>query len=228
MHRTLWVAFAAILWLPLAAVAQPWTPPKNQVSFRVEATREVPNDWVAATLGVEEESSDAAGLAVRVNQRMAAALALAKHDARLTLSSGAYTTQPVYDKTQIVRWRARQDLAIESAELPALTEMTGKLQAQGLLLRGIEFSVAPETRKRVEDELIGEALTAFRDRAGLIARSLGRRGWIVGSITLGESGMPIPVYARGMAMEAAPSVGPALESGRSTLRVEANATIELE
>ena len=228
MHRTLWVVFAAILWLPLAAAAQPWTPPKNQVSFRVEATREVPNDWVAATLGVEEESSDAAGLAARVNQRMAAALALAKHDARLTLSSGAYQTQPVYDKTQIVRWRARQDLAIETAELPALTEMTGKLQAQGLLLRGIEFSVAPETRKRVEDELIGEALTAFRDRAGLIARSLGRRGWIVGSITLGESGMPIPVYARGMAMEAAPSVGPALESGRSTLRVEANATIELE
>ncbi len=80
--------------------------PKDQVSFRVEATRDVPNDWIAATLGVEEESSDAAKLAARVNQRMAAALALATGDTRLTVSSGAYQTQPVYDRTRIVRWRA--------------------------------------------------------------------------------------------------------------------------
>ena len=98
MHRAGWLLLAASLACPLAAAGQPWTPPRNQVSFRVEATREVPNDWVVATLGVEEESSDAAALASRVNQRMASALALAKQDARLLVSSGAYETQPVYDK----------------------------------------------------------------------------------------------------------------------------------
>jgi len=213
-----------------AAAAAP-SLPKDQVSFRVEAKREVPNDWITATLGVEEESGDAAGLAARVNQRMAAALALAKGEQRLLVSSGAYQTQPVYDRSRIVRWRASQDLLIETAEVDVLAQMAGTLQAQGLLLRGVSFSVAPETRKRVEDELIVEALGLFRDRAGLIARGLGRRGWNLRSLALGESGPPpTPFYqTRGMAMEAADaSVAPAFESGRSTLRIEANASIEIE
>ena len=205
-------------------------PPKDQVSFRVEAKREVPNDWVTGTLGVEEESGDAAGLAARVNQRMAAALALAKADERLLVSSGAYQTQPVYDRSRIVRWRASQDLVIESAEVEVLSQMAGTLQALGLLLRGVSFSVAPETRKRVEDELILEVLTAFRERAGLIARGLGRRGWNLMSLALGESGAaPVPIYqARGMAMAAETAAAPAFESGRSTLQVEANASVEIE
>jgi predicted secreted protein len=223
----------ALGWLVSAAAsAEPLLPvPKDQVSFRVEAKREVPNDWIAATLGVEEESGDAAGLAARINQRMAAALALAKADQRLLVSSGAYQTYPVYDRTRIVRWRASQDLVIETAEVDALTQMAGSLQAQGLLLRGVSFSVAPETRKRVEDELIVEALSLFRERAGLIARGLGRRGWNLMSLSLGESGPPpMPLYqTRGMAMEAAaPAAAPALEAGRSTLRIEASASVEIE
>jgi predicted secreted protein len=224
--------FATGLLVSSAAVAEPPTPfPKDQVSFRVEAKREVPNDWIAATLGVEEESSDVAGLAARVNQRMAAALALVKGDQRLQVSSGAYQTQPVYDRTRIVRWRASQDLVIETAEVDVLAQMAGTLQAQGLLLRGISFSVSPETRKRIEDELILEVLSLFRERAGLMARGLGRRGWNLMSLALGEwAPPPMPFHqTRGMAMEAADAaVAPAFESGRSTLRVEANASIEVE
>jgi len=226
-------AIATALVVASAAVAAaPVTPfPKDQVSFRVEAKREVPNDWISATLGVEEESGDAAGLAARVNQRMAAALALAKAEQRLQVSSGAYQTQPVYDRTRIVRWRASQDLLIETAEVEVLAQMAGTLQAQGLLLRGDSFGVSPETRKRVEDELIVEALSLFRERAGLIARGLGRRGWNLMSLALGESAPPpMPFHqARGMAMEASDAaVAPAFESGRSTLRVEVNATVEIE
>jgi predicted secreted protein len=225
-------AFATGLLVSPAAFAEPKDAfPKDQVSFRVEAKREVPNDWISAVLGVEEESTDAAGLAARVNQRMAAALALVKGDQRLVVASGAYQTQPVYDRTRIVRWRASQDLVIESADVEVLTHMVGTLQAQGLLLRGISFSVSPETRKRVEDELIIEVLSLFRERAGLIARGLGRRGWNLMSLALGESGLPPMPFpqARAMAMEAADAgVAPAFEAGRSTVRVEAHASVEVE
>jgi predicted secreted protein len=225
------VLIAAVLLAAVPAAAEKEATQGDQVTFRVEAAREVPNDWVSATLGVEEESSDAASLAARVNQRMAAALALATKDTRLTVSSGAYQTQPVYDKTRIARWRASQDLAIETGDVQALADMAGKLQAQGLLLRNVSFSVAPETKKRLDDELIVEALSVFRERAGLIARGLGRRGWNLISATVGESGLPppVPIYrGRALAMEAAEAPAPAFESGRSTLRVEVNATIELE
>lgn len=225
------ILLGALLLAAAPAFAQK-NEPKDHVSFRVDAAREVPNDWVVATLGVEEESTDAAGLAARVNQRMAAALELAKKDTRLTVSSGAYQTYPVYDKTRIARWRASQDLTIETAEIDALADMTGKLQAQHLLLRSVAFSVAPDTKKRVDDELTVEALSVFRERAGLIARGLGRRGWNLVTLNLGDAGMPppVPFYRQHeMAMEAkAADVAPSFESGRSTVRVEVNATIELE
>ena len=230
MFRTAFLALVGLGALP-AAAAQLLPPPKDQVSFRVESARDVPNDWLAATLGVDEEGSDAAALAARVNRRMAEALALAKQDAELEVSSGAYQTQPVYDRGKLVRWRASQDLVVEGASVDAITELVGRLQAQGLLLRGVSFSVAPETRKRVEDELIVEALTAFRERAGLISRGLGRRGWNLMSLAIGEPGMPIPYLQQGrtMAMEAADAaVPPALESGKSTLRISIDATVEVE
>jgi predicted secreted protein len=212
-----------------AAAAELFPPPKDQVSFRVESAREVPNDWLAATLGVDEEGSDAAALAARVNRRMAEALALAKQPAELHVSSGAYQTQPVYDRGKIVRWRASQDLVIESASVDQITDLVGRLQAQGLLLRGVAFSVSPEMKKRVEDELIVEALSAFRERAGLIARGLGRRGWNLMSLAIGEPGVPMPyVQSRAMAMEAADAPAPAFASGRSTLRVSIDGTVEVE
>ena len=228
MIRSGLLAVSLLAAVPALAAQEPL--PKDQGAFRVEAAREVPNDWVAATLGVEEESSDAASLAARVNQRMAAALALASGDTRLTVSSGAYQTQPVYDKTRIARWRAHQDLVIETGDVGALADMAGKLQAQGLLLRGVSFTVAPETKKRVDDELTVEALSVFRERAGLIARGLGRRGWNLIHLTLGDSGLPVPFdRAQPMAMEySSKAAAPAFESGRSTLRIEVNATIELE
>ena len=230
MFRTGLVAVALLGALP-AVAAELLPPPKDQVSFRVETAREVPNDWLGATLGVDEEGNDAAALAGRVNRRMAEALELAKENEEIRVASGAYQTQPVYDRSKIVRWRASQDLVIEGADVDAITELVGKLQAQGLLLRGIAFSVAPETKKRIEDEMIVETLSAFRERAGLIARGLGRRGWNLMSLSIAEPGVPMPYLQRSqpMAMEAADAaVPPALESGRSTLRVSIDATVEVE
>jgi predicted secreted protein len=223
---------ALVLLAASAAAAADRSPlPKDQVSFRVESARDVPNDWLAATLGVDEEGSNPADLAARVNRRMAEALALAKQSVELQVSSGAYQTQPIYDRGKLVRWRASQDLAIEGASVDEITGLVGRLQAQGVVLRGVAFSVSPETKKRVEDELIVEALSAFRERAGLVARGLGRRGWNLMSLAIGEPGMPMPVsvLARSapMAMESG-APAPAFESGKTTLRISIDATVEVE
>src|SRR5262245_50904984 len=225
MFRTGLLAVALLAALPVDA-AELLPPPKDQVSFRIESAREVPNDWLSATLGVDEEGNDAAALAARVNRRMTEALALAKESEEFHVASGAYQTQPVYDRNKIVRWRASQDLVVEGANIDVITGLVGRLQAQGLLLRGVAFSVAPDTKRRIEEELIVEALSAFRERAGLIARGLGRRGWNLMGLGIGEPGVPVPYLQRqSMAMEATDAaVAPALESGRSTLRISIDAT----
>jgi predicted secreted protein len=226
----------AALWLSLAlaiagaAAAQPFPPdPKNRASFSVERSREVANDWVTAVIGTSDEDSDAARLGDRVNQTMNWALGEAKQARGVSVKSGGYTTHPVHDKNgKIARWAASQDLILEGSDVDAVSELVGKLQSK-LLLRSIGFSVSPETRRKAEDVLIGEVLTAFQERAKHVSAGLGARDYEVVSLSLQTpGGGPVPMFdTRARMMEAA-QAPPEFESGQSTLHVRADATIEIE
>ena len=109
-----------------------------------------------------------------------------------------------------------------------MSELVGKLQSK-VLLRSISFSVAPETRRKTEEALIGDALNAFTERAKKVSAGLGGRDYEIVSIAIQTpgGGGPMPMYARAeMAMDKVSA--PSFESGQSTLQVRVDATIELE
>jgi len=201
----------------------------RRVSFQVERTRDVANDWMEAVIGVTDEDTDPAQLADRVNQTMAWALERARSAEGVKVRSGGYSTHPIDRKGEIRRWRAQQDLVLEGGDTEVLTRLLGELQSR-LQLRSVRFTVSPERRRRVEDELIGEALTAFQERAELVRTSLGADGWVIVRLGIHPSGggpPPRPYRARAMTMEAADVAPPALEGGESQLQVRVDATIEL-
>jgi predicted secreted protein len=228
--RTLSLGLAASL-AAAAALADP-PQPRNQVSFNVAAEREVANDWTTGLIGTTATGSDPAELATRVNERMNAALALAKQAKGVKVTSGAYTTYPEYgDGNRILRWQASEDLILESKDVDAVAKLVGKLQAQGLLLRSITFSVSRETQRKLEDELIAEAIAAFRARAALVAKSFGKASYGLISVNVGGGGYqpPMPMMRGKMEMMTADAaVAPSFEGGTSRVRMDVNGTIELE
>ncbi len=98
---------------------------------------------------------------------------------------------------------------------------------------GMDFSIAPATRKASEDELLKEAVNAFKARAQLATEALGGSGYKVVNLNLNSSGYPRP-YLRSapMAMkamaadEAAPS--PDVEAGTSEVSMNADGLIEVQ
>jgi predicted secreted protein len=215
-----------------ATSAQTLPQPRNQVSFNVYAEREVANDWTTGTIGATASGSDPSELAARVNRQMNEALEIAKQAKGVKVTSGAYNTYPEYgDGNRIVRWQASQDLILESKDTGAVAKLLGRLQEKGLLLRGITFSVSRETQRKLEEELVAEAIAAFRARAGLVAKSFGKASYGLVTVNVGGGSQPPPMpYARADMMmakaEAAPA--PSFESGTSHLRMDVNGTIELE
>jgi predicted secreted protein len=206
--------------------------PRNQVSFGVEVTRDVENDWVVARLGVTAEDADPARLADRINQEMAWALGIARGREAVKARSGGYTTLPISEpKTGRLRhWRGSQELLLESGDPKALAALVGELQAR-LQLEDLAFGVSPERRRLVEEELVDAVLEAFRRRAERMARKLGAKTYTIVSLNVGTSGAPppMPLRAKGMAMEMdAAMAPPALEGGTSSLGASAHATIELQ
>jgi len=204
---------------------------RNRASFRVEARREVANDWATARLSILAEGKDPAVVADSVNNQMKAALAKAKGAKEVEVRSGAYVTQPVYDNGRVVRWRARQELRLESGDVDRLSKLIGTLQGESVSLSGIVFSVKSETRDALEDELINEALAAFRARALLIAKGMNAADWSLVGLSVGRSGAePRMVHMRAEAdmMSMSKSAPPVFEAGTSDIRIQIDGNVELE
>ena len=224
-------AIAACLLGAPAARAEEDATPMRRIEFGVQSSREVANDWVRASVGVTDEDEDAAKLANRVNQAMAWALERARARPGISAKSGGYSTYPVEDPKRGERrfWRASQELLLEGADASALSALLGELQSR-VQLRSIEFTVSPAQRRKVEDELIDEALAAFLARAERVRKRLGSGGYEIVQISIGTSGAPppMPLMRGAMAMESAKVAPPALEGGSSEIVSSVNGSIELK
>jgi predicted secreted protein len=225
--RLLIAAFIIITATALPAGAAD-APRYNQIHFQVERSRPVDNDRMQAVLAVTAEDENPARLADEINRTMTWAVKTAKTESKIELRTGGYRTHPVYSKNKIQRWRATQELMLESADFAALGTLIGKLQER-LQVSAIQFSVSPERRRTVEDDLIAQALDAFKQRAALVRKRLAATSYRVvdASINTG-GGVPVPVMMRVDSFESKSIAPPAVQGGTSTVTVNVGGTIELQ
>ncbi len=231
LHGSLALACSALCFGASAALADGTATPMRRVDFGVQSSREVANDWVRASVGVTDEDEDSAKLAERVNQAMTWALERARASSGITVKSGGYSTYPVEDPRKGDRrfWRASQELLLEGPDPRAMSELLGALQSR-VQLRSIDFTVSPAQRRKVEDELIDEALAAFLARADRVRQRLASHGYEIVQISIGTSGgaPPVPMMRASMAMDSEKVSPPAFEGGTSELVTSVNGSIELK
>lgn len=220
--------------LALAATnlgAQVAEPRFNQVELQAEASREVPNDLMTANLYAEASDPSAAKVADQLNRVTAEALKAAGAEKAVKARSGYSQTYPVNDRNgRVTGWRGRSEIRLESKDTRAMAALIGRLQAT-MQLSGVNFSVSPELRRQVENELINEAVAAFKARADIAAKAIGGRSFRIRRIGLNAGGgapVPRPMLARGMAAQSAEVSTPVFEAGTSQVTVVASGTVEVE
>ncbi len=204
----------------------------DQVELRAEASREVPNDLMSARLTVEAHDSSPADVTAALNRATAEAIKTAAAFERVKAQTGQTYTFPVYDRNQkLIGWRGRADVRVESQDFKALAQLAAKLQPT-MQLGGIAFSISPAQRRKIESELITEAVEAFRARAVIAQRALGGKSYRIRRISLDTGGSPPPrPFAMTRAAPAAVGVeapAPVFEGGESLVQVTASGLIEVE
>ncbi|MEE9343047.1 MAG: SIMPL domain-containing protein [Gammaproteobacteria bacterium] len=202
--------------------------PMNQVNFQIDVDQEVENDQINATLSINENNKNPARLADEINQAMSWAMKIAKKADGVKVKSGSYQTYPVYDKKRITSWRGRQDLQLEASEVSQLSELVGTLQER-LQVQSMRFSVSRQRQREVQEKLTEKALSAFKDRAQLIAKSLDSRGYDIETISVQTSGqqhMP-RMRMESMSYDAQAKSAPAMEAGTSKVQVIVSGAIKL-
>lgn len=204
----------------------------NQVSVHAEVNQEVARDLMNVTLYSEAQNTDPAKLAAEITETLNKALGQARQVKDVNIRQGNRNSYPIYDDKgqKITGWRERAELRLESADFAALSKLTGELLGD-LKMGGMDFSISKPTRKASEDQLLKEAVTAFRARAQLITEALGGTGYKLVNVNFNTSGFPQPFMRAPVMMmkaaraDAAPT--PDVEAGTSEVTVAADGVIEV-
>jgi predicted secreted protein len=203
----------------------------DRVMLSVSTQMDVRQEKLSAVLFAEEEGLDTARLADAVNQRIALAMDLAKNEDGVKAHVLGYSSNPFYKKQRVEGWRVRQSLELQSNDPTRLGLLIGKLQSD-LNVQSINYSVAEQVITASTEQLIDQAMVAFRQRALRIAETWGRDGYRLVQLAIQDRQLPpqqpMPFQAGLAHVSAAPVVAPPiLEGGEQQLSVTITGTIEL-
>lgn len=201
----------------------------DRVNLSASASAKVDNDIVIAVLYVQKEGDDLPALSSEVNKIVGKAVEQSRKVPNINVQTMAYYSAPVHKKIQLVGWSVRQSIRLESKDVSRLVKLIGELQSK-LAVESISYDVSPESRKKIEEKLISEAIVAFNQRAKLITKDLGRTKYRLVEMNVNTSGSPVrPVRHRSAPMMAEAAVkAPTIEAGQQKIQVNIQGTIELQ
>lgn len=234
-HWVRWISRGLLLGALVFSTAQAQDNLDNSLSFNVfslsaSASGEAANDLMRVTVVAQDEGEDSAELQSSVNASMQWAISRLRPYTQIDVKTQDYKTFPQYNKnrTNIVGWRASQSLNLETTDVKSAGEAIRKLQER-LQVTNIRFEPTPSTRSAVEDQLINEALDAFKQRAQLIRSNIGAPGYNLLDINVQTGASFAQPQLRGeIAMIRSDSVAkPALEAGSSQITVTVTGRIQL-
>lgn len=200
----------------------------DRINLSVSAGESVENDILKAVLFAQQEGNDAARLAREVNRNISRAVEQAKGVTGVKVQTLDYSTSPIYRKQSITGWRVRQSIRLESRDAASLSKLIGSLQ-EHLGVSNITYALSPEGRKAIEDKLIANAISRFKQRAELISNEMEQSGYRMVQMNINSDRItPRPVQMRAMTMEMKGAPSPTLEAGSQRVVVNINGTIELK
>lgn len=208
----------------------------QRIDFSTQVDRTIPNDQLNATLSVEVNDKDAGKLSRQITLILNDAMKTAASYPTVKTTTGNQRTWPIYGSTltsssKLESWRGRAEIRLESKDFKAASELIGKLQGK-LQVNGINFSVSPDTRRQVENDLTAEAVASFRSRAETLQTAWAAKSYKLVQMNLGSAGNPVayaPMMMRAAKMmDSAESISPEFAEGETRLMVNVSGTIELQ
>ena len=225
----------ALLALPITSFAtEPVSHQPTDVSFSVEAEKEVERDLLQVSLFYQAEGNDLSALNKTMAEKMNKAIELTKAQSAVEIKDNSRNTWIRYnDKGKQQGWTARAELTLGSKDSQALSTLVHELDGV-LAIDHVSASVSREKLSSLENELTKEALAKFKDKALLLQESLQMKGYRTQSLDVSsakDSTNDYPIYAAAeLSSKSLYSSGKDetyTQSGKEKIKVSVNARIAL-
>ncbi len=136
------------------------------------AERTVRADQLVAVLRAQATGGSLSAVQEQVNRQIAAALERARATQGVTVSTGGYWTGRTGERRD--QWQSSQEIRLTAIEAaPALLELTGALQGQGLAIARLSYEVSRPLQRREREAVTEEALAGLKERAERLAGVMG-------------------------------------------------------
>ena len=225
----------ALLALPITSFAtEPVSHQPTDVSFSVEAEKEVERDLLQVSLFYQAEGNDLSALSKTMAEKMNKAIELAKAQSAVEIKDNSRNTWFRYnDKGKQQGWTARAELTLESKDSQALSTVVHELDGV-LAINSVSASVSREKLSSLENELTKEALAKFKDKALLLQESLQMKGYTIQNLEISspnDSTNDYPIYAAAelssKSLYSSEKDETYTQSGKEKIKVSVNARIAL-
>lgn len=234
------IVFAALMALATPSIAQDYKTvldlPTGQALVNLSATErvEIEQDLLTAHLRFQSENKSAKKLQDDINEVMKKALHKAKGVKTVKASTTQYNVyeryQPRTDKDVKPEkiWQGQQGIQLKSTHAEDLLELTGDLQALGMSMSGLNYSVSPDLLEETRDSLLEAALAKLSAKATRIAKALGKKSSDLVEINVDMGGyrpspQPRMMMSKGMAISEMAMDAPVAQAGQSDVSVTVSA-----
>lgn len=201
----------------------------NQISFSVSEEAELSNDILSITLQAFAQGQDMRDLSASVNDSMDWALKQANKVSTIEARTLNYQTNPHYEKGRQQGWQVSQSLKLSSKNVDDLSKLTGKLQKR-LQLKSASYETDPKKREELLEKMTQQVLQKFAQRAAAISRALGKSGYKLVHVQVGNSHTPAPHPMMQMSVSRNKTMmdaAPVFQAGNQKIHLNASGSIEL-
>lgn len=224
------VSLLCLAWCASAAHAQFVPPPQDVLTLAASSAVEVQYDLMAMTLSNTREGSDPTAVQAQLRQAIDAALTEARKAQRtgqIDVRTGAFSLSPRYGtQGRITGWVGQAEVVLEGRDMSGIAQLAGRLNT--LTVARVGYSLARDTRERVEAEAVAQAIAKFRARATDYAKQFGFAGYAVREVNVG-TGDPVVfqpmVRARMASVASAADESIPVEAGKATVTVNVNGSV---
>ncbi len=200
----------------------------NQINLQANASEQVANDQLVATLLVQEQGHDPATLANMVNRKMAKLIDKAQTFKHVQYQTVNYNSRPIYKNGNITSWQVSQNIQLTSKDFEQLGQLVSQVNALSTV-QSMQFHVSDQQIEQTQEKLTQHAIDAFKKKAQLIAKQFGKSNYHLVQVNIGNNYVQPPQHRVMRSAMAAESMdaAPALSAGTNKVTVNINGTIEL-
>ena len=197
------------------------------------AEKKVEQDRVRATLRIQSEGLTTQFVQDKVNRAMQKAVKESKSYSSIETSTGRYNVHQVWNgkKERYDKWKAAQTLIVDSEKKDDILKLAATLQNAGFVMDGLSYYLSREKEASYKNELIKKAMVMVKDRAQMLAESLGEDGYKVKKVNIGgRTYRDQPVHRMAkmemLSMSAdAGAAAPVVEGSDERISVSVNVTV---